>query len=72
MPAPIGSSAASPQAGQAVGARVGDALYIGDYSLLWASVMAWVGMGIAIVTSGLAVRKPEPPEQGGQIRPRGE
>ena len=27
--------------GQAIGARVGDPLRIGDYSLIWASIMAW-------------------------------
>ena len=58
-------------AGQAIGARVGDALHIGDYSLLWASALAWMGIGIALVTSALAVRKPEPPpDKGGQVRPR--
>ena len=29
-------------AGQAIGARVGDILSIGDYSLLWASALAWL------------------------------
>jgi hypothetical protein len=56
--------------GQAVGARVGDLLRIGDYSLLWASVVAWLGIGVAIVTTGLVARKPEPPDDGGQVRPR--
>ena len=58
-------------AGQAIGDRIGDVLLLGDYSLLWASAMAWMGIGIAIVTSGLAVRRPqEPPDDRGQVRPR--
>mgnify|MGYP000570829121 CR=1 FL=1 len=31
--------------GQAIGGRMGDLLYIGEYSLLWASLMAWVDIG---------------------------
>lgn len=57
-------------AGQAIGARVGDLLHIGDYSLLWASAMAWMGIGIAIVTSGLSTRKSEPDDSAGRVRPR--
>lgn len=56
--------------GAAIGARVGDPLPIGDYSLLWASAMAWLGIGIALVTSGLIGHKPEPPPAGGEVRPR--
>jgi hypothetical protein len=57
-------------AGQAVGARIGDVLRLGDYSLLWASALAWMGIGIAVVSSALVARKPEPPPDGGQVRPR--
>jgi hypothetical protein len=58
-------------AGQAIGARVGDILSTGDYSLLWASALAWLGIGIAIVTSALAVYRPEPPpDEGGHVLPR--
>jgi hypothetical protein len=57
-------------AGQAIGARVGDLLHIGDYSLLWASALAWLGIGIALVTSALVGRKPEPSPDGGQVRSR--
>lgn len=53
--------------GQAIGARVGDVLRLGDYSLLWASALAWVGIGMAIVISTVAVHHDEP---GGEIRPR--
>ncbi len=56
--------------GQAIGARVGDVLRLGDYSLLWASALAWVGIGMAIVISTLATRRPEATEEHGQIRPR--
>ena len=57
-------------AGQAIGARVGDVLSIGDYSLVWASALAWLGIGIAIVASGLATRRPPPSSTGGEVRPR--
>ncbi len=57
--------------GQAIGARTGDLLYIGDYSVLWASLMAWVGIGMAIVVSTLATRRPEgTTDEPGEIRPR--
>src|SRR5262245_9973127 len=59
-------------AGQAIGARIGDLLRIGDYSLLWASALAWVGIGIGVVTSSIVTRHPEPeaPPPGGHVRPR--
>jgi hypothetical protein len=59
-------------AGQAVGARIGDVLRVGDYSLLWASALAWLGIGIGVVTSSIVARhpQPEPPPPGGQVRPR--
>ena len=56
--------------GQALGARVGDPLRIGDYSLLWASLFAWIGIGMALVISGLATGHHEPEETQGEIRPR--
>lgn len=34
-------------AGQALGTRLGDPLLIGDFGLLWSSVLAWVGIAIA-------------------------
>lgn len=70
IPALLAAAIIGAMAGQAIGARVGDLLYIGDYSLLWASALAWLGIGIAIVTSGLAVRRPEAPTEGGEVRPR--
>jgi hypothetical protein len=57
-------------AGQAIGSRIGDILSLGDYPLLWATALAWLGIGMGIVASGLVAREPEPPEDGGHIRPR--
>ena len=47
-------------AGQAIGARVGDVLRIGDYTLLWASALAWLGIGIAVVSGGVDRAKTAP------------
>jgi hypothetical membrane protein len=41
-------------AGQALGARLGDPLLIGDFGLLWASVLAWVGIAIAAAAGMVA------------------
>lgn len=38
--------------GQALGARLGDPFSIGDFGLLWASLLAWLGIGL-IVAAGL-------------------
>ena len=70
IPAVLAGAILGALAGQALGARIGDVLQLGDYSLLWASALAWMGIGIAVVTSALAARKPEPPSTGGQVRPR--
>jgi hypothetical protein len=71
IPAVLAAAILGALAGQAIGARVGDILHVGDYSLLWASALAWLGIGIAIVTSALAVYRPEPPpDEGGHVRPR--
>lgn len=70
IPAVLAGAILGALAGQAIGSRIGDVLVIGDYSLLWASALAWLGIGIALVTSGLASRKPEPPPEGGQVRAR--
>jgi hypothetical protein len=57
--------------GQAIGGRVGDLLTIGEYSLLWASLGAWVGIGMALVVSTLVSRRPEGTvDEPGEIRPR--
>lgn len=58
-------------AGQAIGTRIGDVLRVGDYPLLWASALAWLGISIAVVTSAVSGRRPgPPPDAGGRIRPR--
>jgi hypothetical protein len=41
-------------AGQAVGGRLGDPLSIGDFGLVWASALAWLGIGIIVAASMLA------------------
>jgi hypothetical membrane protein len=48
-------------AGQALGARLGDPLLIGDFGLLWSSVLAWVGIAIAAAAGMVAApaRKPD-------------
>lgn len=56
--------------GQAIGARVGDPLHLGDYSLLWASALAWVGIGLALVIASLSRDETDAPVDGGRIQPR--
>ena len=47
-------------AGQALGSRLGDPLMIGDFGLLWSSIVAWIGIAIAAAAGMLAApaRKP--------------
>lgn len=40
-------------AGQAIGGRLGDPLRLGDYALIWASLVAWAGILIIAVASTL-------------------
>ena len=42
-------------AGQALGVRLGDPLAIGDFGLIWSSIMAWVGIVIAVGASMVAL-----------------
>jgi hypothetical protein len=42
-------------AGQALGVRLGDPLAIGDFGLVWSSIMAWVGIVIAVGASMVAL-----------------
>jgi len=44
-------------AGQALGSRLGDPLAIGDFGLLWSSLLAWVGIVIAAAAAMLAPRR---------------
>ena len=41
-------------AGQALGARLGDPLMIGDFGLLWSSIVAWIGIAIAAAAGMVA------------------
>ena len=41
-------------AGQQVGARLGDPLLIGDFGLVWSSVLSWVGIGLIVAASILS------------------
>jgi hypothetical protein len=41
-------------AGQQIGARLGDPLLIGDFGLVWSSLMAWVGIVLIVAASLLS------------------
>jgi hypothetical protein len=41
-------------AGQQVGARLGDPLAIGDFGVVWSSVVAWLGIGLIVAASFLS------------------
>jgi hypothetical protein len=44
--------------GNALGARIGgDPLRLGDFSVLWASVLAWAGIGLVALLSMLGPRR---------------
>lgn len=38
--------------GQALGSRIGDPLLVGDFGVLWASLLAWLGI-VVIVAAGV-------------------
>lgn len=40
-------------AGEALGARLGDPVRLGDLSFVWASALAWLGIVVVAVTSSL-------------------
>jgi hypothetical protein len=46
-------------AGQQLGARLGDPLMIGDFGLVWSSVVAWLGILLIVAASLLS-----PPSRG--------
>lgn len=56
--------------GAIIGERVGDVLRIGDYPLLWASALAWMGILAVAGASTLAKGGPDERGAGGSIRPR--
>ena len=41
-------------AGQQLGARLGDPLMVGDFGLIWSSVVAWVGIVLIVAASLLS------------------
>ena len=41
-------------AGQALGSRLGDPLMVGDFGLMWASLLAWVGIAVTVAAGVLA------------------
>ena len=41
-------------AGQQLGARLGDPLAIGDFGLVWSSVVSWVGIVLMVAASLLS------------------
>jgi hypothetical protein len=41
-------------AGQALGLRLGDPLLIGDFGLVWSSILAWVGIILIVAASMLS------------------
>ncbi|MBX3032078.1 MAG: hypothetical protein KF809_18185 [Chloroflexi bacterium] len=53
----IPAAIAGAYVGQAVGARVGDPLPIGDFGLAWASILAWIGI---LLVAGIAAIRPGP------------
>ena len=70
LPAVLVAAILGALAGQAIGARIGDVLKLGDYSLLWASSLAWMGIGVAVVTSSLVTKRTDHPSGPGEVRPR--
>jgi hypothetical protein len=46
-------------AGQALGARLGDPLAIGDFGLLYASILSWVGILVIVAASVMAAARSE-------------
>ena len=71
IPAVLVAAILGSLAGQAIGSRAGGVLLLGDYALLWASALAWMGIGVAVVTSALVSSRGEgPPEEGGHVSPR--
>jgi hypothetical protein len=44
-------------AGNAIGQRVGDPVRMGDFAILWASAVAWVGIGLVVVASAIGTNR---------------
>jgi hypothetical protein len=43
--------------GQALSTRLGDPLAIGDFGLIWASVLAWIGIILVVAASILSTAR---------------
>jgi len=41
-------------AGQALASRLGDPIQIGDFGLVWSSLLAWLGIVLIVAASALA------------------
>jgi len=52
-------------AGQALAGRLGDPLMVGDFGLLWASVFAWLGIGLIAAAGVLAAGRDD--VEGGRV-----
>ncbi|HUR16272.1 MAG TPA: hypothetical protein VMZ33_03205 [Candidatus Limnocylindrales bacterium] len=51
-------------AGQQLGARLGDPLMIGDFGLIWASVLSWLGI-VLVAAAGMLSPSRGPRSTGG-------
>jgi hypothetical protein len=56
FPFVIAAAIVGAYAGNAIGQRIGDPLRMGDFALLWASAVAWVGILLVVVASTLGSR----------------
>jgi hypothetical protein len=61
LPFLVAAAVLGAYAGQAVGARLGDPLRIGDFGLLGSSLLAWVGIGVVAIMSTLGPSRDRPP-----------
>ena len=67
LPWLIGAAFLGAWAGDALAARLGvDPVRIGDFHVIGASVMAWVGIGFVAIVATMGAR---PPKGGGDLRP---
>ncbi|MEO6351059.1 MAG: hypothetical protein ABIP53_10450 [Candidatus Limnocylindrales bacterium] len=48
-------------AGQQIGARLGDPIAIGDFGVVWSSLVAWVGIVLIVAASLLSPTRGHPP-----------
>lgn len=53
-------------AGSALGERLGDPIRLGDYPLLWASIVSWVGI-LMVAIASLVAPATEPVERTGRV-----